>query len=154
MTTEKSVDAQMVDDARADVQEKAGELAELLIMYYRTMDKAEGGKGIIDELRAGETVDAVKNVFSNMIDGLGAFIAMYGEDMVNGQMLVVGRDKSSPYNMMQLALYMRETSNGIIGDIRNSVPPDVAARVDAAVEVCDANSQREIADAKRNVPDA
>jgi len=89
-----------------------------------------------------------------MIDGLGAFIAMYGEDMVNGQMLVVGRDKSSPYNMMQLALYMRETSNGIIGDIRNSVPPDVAARVDAAVEVCDANSQREIADAKRNVPDA
>jgi len=64
MTTEKSVDAQMVDDARADVQEKAGELAELLIMYYRTMDKAEGGKGIIDELRAGETVDAVKNVFS------------------------------------------------------------------------------------------
>ncbi len=125
-----------LEELREEVDASAINFSKLLSEYYLLKDKLEGkGDGDPDP---SETVKATSGVLMSMADGLGTFIAMSGKDMTDGKLIIVGRGKSSTYNVVQVALYMREVSVSILEDVKKSLPPDLARRINEAMDVASA----------------
>lgn len=133
----------VLEAVKDEVAIKASEFASLLVFYYRMRDKVEG-----DDERAGEqecvsSIKIVSDLLASMTEGISAIISMSGDEMVDGHMAVVGGSKTTAYGRMQIALYMREASARVINEVKRSVTPDIAKRIDAAVGVCDAHCEME-----------
>ena len=123
-------------ELKKDLNASAVNFSKLLSEYYLLKDDLEGRGD--RELDPSETSKIVSEVLTTMADGMGALIAMSGGDMTDGNMIAVGRDRSSTYNMVQLALYMREVSVRILEDVKKSLPPELARRIDEAMDMASA----------------
>ncbi len=135
----QGVGDQIMEREKAQVVVKAIEFAETLVKYYIIRDRCEGIAGELGTAERCSNINVITKLLVSMTEGIGAIVAMKGAGFTEGEMAVVGLSRTTSYSMVQLAVYLREVSAGIVDSVKQQVPPEVARRVDLAIKISDLN---------------